>query len=88
MTSVVVTPLGQMTCIVVTALCNQSIHFSDGALFCNQPEAFESDLGDDQSCYLYECVMVFCMSRIVKTGIITDGLVMTHFGHHLVGFCM
>jgi len=28
------------TCVVVTALCNQ-------------PEVFASDLGNDQSCYLY-----------------------------------
>ena len=41
------------TCVVVTALCNQ-------------PEAFASDVGDDQSCYLYGwfCCFRWRMMRV------------------------
>ena len=41
-----------VTFVLVTALGNQPVHFSDGTLY--RPEAFASDLGDDQSRYFLQ----------------------------------
>ena len=57
-----------MTCAIVTVprtmvLCNHDVYFSDSGL--NQPEAFASDLGNDQSRYL-------CKSKSLLASLLLD----------------